>query len=120
KRYAMGPVWRADRPGKGRFREFAQCDVDVVGSASPLADAEVVCALTDALDAVGVRDYRVLVNSRQALSGLLRCMAFPPISAAVCSSLWTSSTSHRRRRWRPSWWMHGRWPPASPNPWSVT
>lgn len=38
KRYAMGPVWRADRPGKGRFREFAQCDVDVVGSTSPLAD----------------------------------------------------------------------------------
>lgn len=77
KRYAMGPVWRADRPGKGRFREFAQCDVDVVGSASPLADAEVVCALTDALDAVGVRDYRVLVNSRQALSGLLEVYGVP-------------------------------------------
>jgi histidyl-tRNA synthetase len=77
KRHAMGPVWRADRPGKGRFREFAQCDVDVVGSASPLADAEVVCALTDALDAVGVRDYRVLVNSRQALSGLLEVYGVP-------------------------------------------
>jgi histidyl-tRNA synthetase len=77
KRYAMGPVWRADRPGKGRFREFAQCDVDVVGSASPLADAEVVCALTDALDAVGVRGYRVLVNSRQALSGLLEVYGVP-------------------------------------------
>ncbi|MFE9103370.1 histidyl-tRNA synthetase [Actinomadura meyerae] len=77
KRYAMGPVWRADRPGKGRFREFAQCDVDVVGSASPLADAEVVCALTDALDAVGLRDYRVLVNSRQALSGLLEVYGVP-------------------------------------------
>ncbi|CNG81397.1 histidyl-tRNA synthetase [Mycobacterium tuberculosis] len=77
KRYAMGPVWRADRPGKGRFREFAQCDVDVVGSASALADAEVVCALTDALDAVGVRDYRVLVNSRQALSGLLEVYGVP-------------------------------------------
>ncbi|MFV2179612.1 histidine--tRNA ligase [Actinomadura sp. LOL_016] len=77
KRYAMGPVWRADRPGKGRFREFAQCDVDVVGSASPLADAEIVCALTDALDAVGVRDYRVLVNSRQALAGLLEAYGVP-------------------------------------------
>src|SRR5882724_13318970 len=50
KRYAMGPVWRADRPGKGRFREFAQFDVDIVGSASPLADAEVVSAAADALD----------------------------------------------------------------------
>jgi histidyl-tRNA synthetase len=77
KRYAMGSVWRADRPGKGRFREFAQCDVDVVGSASPLADAEVVCALTDALDEVGVRDYRVLVNSRRALSGLLEVYGVP-------------------------------------------
>lgn len=77
KRYVMGPVWRADRPGKGRFREFAQCDVDVVGSASPLADAEVVCALADALDAVGVRDFRVLVNSRQALSGLLDAYGVP-------------------------------------------
>ncbi|RFS86884.1 histidine--tRNA ligase [Actinomadura spongiicola] len=77
KRYAMGPVWRADRPGKGRFREFTQCDVDVVGSGSPLADAEVVCALTDALDAVGVREYRVLVNSRQALSGLLEAYGIP-------------------------------------------
>jgi histidyl-tRNA synthetase len=71
KRYAMGPVWRADRPGKGRFREFAQCDVDIVGSRSPLADAEVVGAVADALDAVGVRHFRVLVNSRRALSGLL-------------------------------------------------
>ncbi|GAA1788524.1 hypothetical protein GCM10009735_20100 [Actinomadura chokoriensis] len=77
KRYAMGPVWRADRPGRGRFREFAQCDVDVVGSASPLADAEVVCALTDALGEVGVRDYRVLVNSRGALSGLLEVYGVP-------------------------------------------
>ncbi|MFB4317619.1 histidine--tRNA ligase [Actinomadura sp. 21ATH] len=77
KRYVMGPVWRADRPGRGRFREFAQCDVDVVGSASPLADAEIVCALADALDAVGVRGFRVLVNSRRALSGLLEAYGVP-------------------------------------------
>src|SRR3954452_11354523 len=56
KRYAMGPVWRADRPGKGRFREFAQCDVDIVGSQSSLADAEVVSTVADALDAVGLSD----------------------------------------------------------------
>jgi histidyl-tRNA synthetase len=77
KRYAMGPVWRADRPGKGRFREFAQCDVDVVGSSSPLVDAEVVCALCDALDAVGLRDFTVLVNSRRALAGLLEVYGVP-------------------------------------------
>lgn len=77
KRYAMGPVWRADRPGKGRFREFAQCDVDIVGSTSPLADAEVVSAVAQALDAVGVRDFRMLVNSRRALSGLLEAYNVP-------------------------------------------
>src|SRR5271165_2643960 len=80
KRYAMGPVWRADRPGRGRFREFAQCDVDVVGSTSPLADAEVVCAVADALSAVGVRDFSILVNSRRALTGLLQVYG---ISAGV-------------------------------------
>ncbi|HEX6468598.1 MAG TPA: histidine--tRNA ligase [Streptosporangiaceae bacterium] len=77
KRYVMGPVWRADRPGRGRFREFAQCDVDVVGSSSPLADAEVIGAVTDSLDAVGVTDFRVLVNSRRALSGLLEVYDIP-------------------------------------------
>ncbi len=44
---AIGPVWRADRAAKGRFREFAQCDIGTVGSASPLADAEIVCAVHD-------------------------------------------------------------------------
>lgn len=77
KRYAMGLVWRGDRPGKGRFREFAQCDVDVVGSASPLAEAEVVCAAADALAAVGVRDFTFLVNSRRALTGLLEVYGVP-------------------------------------------
>ncbi len=77
KRYVMGPVWRADRPGRGRFREFAQCDLDVVGSTSPLADAEVVCAIADALGAVGIGDYTILLNSRQALTGLLRAYQVP-------------------------------------------
>jgi histidyl-tRNA synthetase len=77
KRYVMGPVWRADRPGRGRFREFAQCDVDVVGSTSPLADAEVVCAVADALTALGVGDFSILVNSRRALTGLLAVYGVP-------------------------------------------
>jgi histidyl-tRNA synthetase len=77
KRYVMGPVWRADRPGRGRFREFAQCDVDVVNSASPLADAEIVCAVADALTAVGVEEFSILVNSRRALAGLLEVYGVP-------------------------------------------
>jgi histidyl-tRNA synthetase len=71
KRYAIGPVWRADRAAKGRFREFAQCDIDTVGSASPLADAEIVCAVHDGLEALGIHDFQFFVNSRHALHGLL-------------------------------------------------
>lgn len=77
KRYAIAPVWRADRPGKGRFREFVQCDLDIVGSSSPLADAEVVVALHDALTALGVPEFRFLVNSRHALFGLLEAYDVP-------------------------------------------
>jgi histidyl-tRNA synthetase len=78
KRYTIGPVWRADRPAKGRFREFAQCDIDTVGSASPLADAEIVCAVHDGLAALGVPDVQFLVNSRQALRGLLEAYQVEP------------------------------------------
>lgn len=78
KRYTIGPVWRADRAAKGRFREFAQCDIDTVGSASPLADAEIVCAVHDGLAALGVSDVQFLVNSRQALRGLLEAYHVEP------------------------------------------
>lgn len=78
KRYAIAPVWRADRPGKGRFREFVQCDLDIVGSSSPLSDAEIVLALHDALDALGVPGFRFLLNSRRALAGLLEAYHVPP------------------------------------------
>ncbi|MFR9723860.1 histidine--tRNA ligase [Streptomyces sp. MS19] len=71
KRYAIGPVWRADRPQDGRFREFAQCDIDTVGSTSPLADAEIVLALADGLGALGVENFTFNVNSRRALHALL-------------------------------------------------
>ncbi|ANW19788.1 histidine--tRNA ligase [Streptomyces clavuligerus] len=77
KRYAIAPVWRADRPGKGRFREFVQCDLDIVGSSSPLSDAEVVLALHDALDALGVPGFRFLLNSRRVLFGLLEAYGVP-------------------------------------------
>src|SRR6266702_1292374 len=73
KRYAMGPVWRADRPGRGRFREFVQCDLDTLGSASSLADAEVMCAVHDVLTELGITAFRFLLNSRRGL---------PPAKAA--------------------------------------
>src|ERR1700690_4000935 len=78
KRYAMGPVWRADRPGKGRFREFVQCDLDTLGSKSPLADAEALCAQHDAMAGLGLADFTIQVNSRQVLAGLLEVFDVPP------------------------------------------
>jgi histidyl-tRNA synthetase len=77
KRYAIGPVWRADRPGRGRFREFVQCDLDTLGATSALADAEVICAVYDALAELGVNDFRFLLNSRHVLTGLLEAFGVP-------------------------------------------
>ena len=77
KRYAMGPVWRADRPGRGRYREFVQCDLDTLGTASPLADAEVVCAVHDVLAGLEVTGFRFLLNSRHVLAGLLEAFGVP-------------------------------------------
>ena len=70
KRYQIQPVWRADRPQKGRFREFYQCDVDVVGTDSRLADAECVAVVHDALKALGFTAFTVRLNHR----ALLRAM----------------------------------------------
>ncbi len=77
KRYQIAPVWRADRPGKGRYREFFQCDVDTIGSDSPTADAATLVAVTDALDALGLSGFRVQLNSRKALRGLVEAYGIP-------------------------------------------
>lgn len=88
KRYTMGPVWRADRPAKGRFREFAQCDIDTVGSASPLADAEIIWAIHDGVAALGITEFQFLLNSRQALHGLLEAYSIvPELGEKVLGSL---------------------------------
>ena len=68
KRYQIQPVWRADRPQKGRFREFYQCDVDILGTESTLADAECIAVIADALNALGFKQYTVLLNDRRILS----------------------------------------------------
>lgn len=72
KRYQIQPVWRADRPGKGRFREFYQCDVDITGTESIAAEAEVCAAGCDVLDRLGFTGYRLCVNHRKLLRGLIR------------------------------------------------
>ena len=76
RRYAMGPVWRNEKPGPGRFRQFYQCDADTVGAASVVADAEIIAMLADALEAAGIArgDYLVRVNNRKVLNGVLDAM----------------------------------------------
>ncbi len=73
RRYAMGPVWRNEKPGPGRFRQFYQCDADTVGAASVAADAEICAMLCDTLEAVGIQrgDYVVRINNRKVLNGVM-------------------------------------------------
>jgi len=73
RRYAMGPVWRNEKPGPGRFRQFYQCDADTVGSASVAADAEICAMLSDTLETLGIPrgDYVVRVNDRKVLNGVM-------------------------------------------------
>jgi len=68
KRYQIQPVWRADRPARGRFREFYQCDVDAIGSSSVIVEAEIITAASDILDRLGFDDFVVRINHRQLLS----------------------------------------------------
>ncbi|WP_121633371.1 histidine--tRNA ligase [Tropicibacter alexandrii] len=76
RRYAMGPVWRNEKPGPGRYRQFYQCDADTVGAGSVAADAEICAMLSDTLEKVGIPrgDYVVRVNNRKVLNGVLEAM----------------------------------------------
>ncbi|GAB4404386.1 MAG: histidine--tRNA ligase [Anaerolineales bacterium] len=70
KRYQIAPVWRAERPQKGRYREFYQCDADIVGSASMLADAEIITVIYTVLERLGFRRYTTRINNRKVLTGI--------------------------------------------------
>ncbi len=74
RRYAVGPVWRNEKPGPGRFKQFYQCDADTVGSASAAADAEMCAMLGEALEAAGIArgDYAVRINNRKVLNGVMQ------------------------------------------------
>ncbi|RYU89572.1 histidine--tRNA ligase [Mucilaginibacter terrigena] len=70
KRFQVQPVWRADRPQKGRYREFYQCDADVVGSSSLLNEAEFIMIYDEALSLLGLKDFSIKINNRKILSGI--------------------------------------------------
>ena len=72
KRYQIQPVWRADRPARGRFREFYQCDVDILGSRSMVVEAEICGAASEVMTKLGFQDFSIRLNHRRALTGVLQ------------------------------------------------
>jgi histidyl-tRNA synthetase len=87
KRYHMGPVWRGENTAQGRFREFWQCDFDTIGTTSNAADIEVVLVIHDLLKALGFTRFRIHVNNRLVLNGLLEELGLAGQSAAVLRAL---------------------------------
>ncbi len=79
KRFQVQPVWRADRPQKGRYREFFQCDADVVGSESLLNEAEFVLIYQEALSNLGLKDFTIKINNRKILSGIAEIIGKPEL-----------------------------------------
>jgi histidyl-tRNA synthetase len=77
KRYQIQPVWRADRPARGRFREFYQCDVDCLGSTSPVVEAEQCGAVAEVLKELGFTDFTIRLNHRQLLTSILNAASVP-------------------------------------------
>src|SRR4051812_37674448 len=77
KRYQIQPVWRADRPARGRFREFYQCDVDALGSRSMTVEAELCAAAAEALELLGFEDFTIRLNHRAVLTGVLDAAGVP-------------------------------------------
>jgi histidyl-tRNA synthetase len=78
KRYQIQPVWRADRPARGRFREFFQCDVDAIGSRSPVVETEMLAAVSDVLKKLGFDDFTIQLNHRQLLTATLNRAGIEP------------------------------------------
>jgi histidyl-tRNA synthetase len=78
KRYQIQPVWRADRPARGRFREFYQCDIDAIGSTSLTVETELLAAVSDVLSELGFTDFVIRLNNRRLLAALMAGCAIPP------------------------------------------
>jgi histidyl-tRNA synthetase len=81
RRYQVAPVWRADKPDPGRFREFVQFDIDSVGTTSMAADAEILCGMYDTLRALGIKNFLVRFSDRKILNALLDFAAIPQTSS---------------------------------------
>ena len=87
KRYQIQPVWRADRPQRGRYREFYQCDADVVGTDSLVCEAEIVLMIHEVLRGLGVDNFTVKINNRKILSGIAEVIGAPGQEGPMCVAI---------------------------------
>ena len=83
RRYQIQPVWRADRPQKGRYREFVQCDADVIGTDSLLCEAEIILMLNEILTSLNIEGYEIAVNSRKILAGIAKYLGSEGMEAQL-------------------------------------
>lgn len=82
RRYHIAPVWRAEKPQRGRYREFFQCDFDIIGTSSLLADADIVCVIHRSLEALGIA-HKIRINNRKILNGFLAGLGKEQVAVAV-------------------------------------
>lgn len=87
KRYHLGPVWRAEKPQKGRYREFVQCDFDTIGTHSNAADIETLMVIHELMDRIGCGEFTIRVNNRKVLNGLLEKLELTEQSVSVLRAL---------------------------------
>ncbi len=87
RRYHIGPVWRGERPARGRFREFLQCDFDTIGTLSNSADVETLFVINDLFDRIGIERFTIRVNNRKVLNGLLEKCGLQKQASGILRSL---------------------------------
>ena len=87
KRYQMQPVWRADRPQKGRYREFYQCDADVIGTSSLICEAEIVAMINEVFSKLRIPDFTVQINHRKILAGIAEVIGAPAMLSELAIAL---------------------------------
>lgn len=87
KRYHIGTVWRAEKPQKGRYREFIQCDFDTIGTDANASDIETLLVIHDLMEALGFSRFRIRVNHRQLLNGLLETLGLAEKSSGILRAL---------------------------------
>lgn len=87
KRYQIQPVWRADRPQRGRYREFYQCDADVIGTDSLICEAEIVAMINEVFAKLGIKDYTIKINNRKILAGIAEAIGENGKESDLCVAI---------------------------------